>query len=52
MKDKKIISYRSDRIKKIAFNLRGLIRDVIMEEWSRLGREQEKILQARLRLLL
>ena len=43
MKDKKIISYKSDRIKKIAFNLRGLIRDVIMEEWSRLGREQEKI---------
>lgn len=43
MKDKKIIAYKNERIKKIAFNLRGLIRDVIMEEWSRLGREQERI---------
>lgn len=43
MRDKKIIAYKSDRVKKIAYNLRGLIRDVIMSEWGRLGREQEKI---------
>ena len=43
MKDKKILAYKDKRIKKIAFNLRGLIRDVVMDEWSHLGREQEKI---------
>ncbi len=43
MKDKKIIAYKSDRVKKIAYNLRGLIRDVTMREWGRLGREQKKI---------
>ena len=43
MKDKKIIAYKSDHVKKIAYNLRGLIREVVMSEWSRLGREQEKI---------
>lgn len=37
VKDKKIIVYKSERIKNIAFNLRGLIRDVIMDEWGRLG---------------
>jgi len=43
VKDKKIIAFKNKHIKKIAFTLRGLIRDVVMEEWSRLGREQEKI---------
>ena len=43
MKDKKIIAYKSDRVKRIAYNLRGLIRDVTMREWGRLGREQKKI---------
>ena len=37
VKDRKIISYKRERVKNIAFNLRGLIRDVIMDEWSRLG---------------
>lgn len=43
MKDKKILAYKNERIKRIAFNLRGVIRDVIMDEWSRLGNEQQKI---------
>jgi len=37
MKDKKTIAHKNKRIKKIAFNLRGLIRDIIMDEWGRLG---------------
>jgi hypothetical protein len=43
VKDKKIIAYKSERIKRIAFNLRGLIRDVVMDEWSRLGKIQSNI---------
>lgn len=41
MKDKKIIAYKNERIKKIAFNLRILIKKAVMQEWSRLGEEQE-----------
>lgn len=40
MKDKKIIAYKNERIRNTAFNLRGVIRDVIMDEWSRLGVKQ------------
>ena len=40
MKDKKIISYKKEQTKKIAFNLRKLLSKAVMEEWSRLGEEQ------------
>lgn len=40
VKDKKIIAYKNERVKNIAFKLRALIRDVIMDEWSRLGELQ------------
>jgi len=40
VKDKRIISY-NERSKKIAFNLRSLIRKTVMQEWSRLGKEQK-----------
>ena len=38
MKDKKIIAYKNERTKKIAFNLRKLLTKVVMGEWSRLGK--------------
>ena len=41
VKDKRIISYKNERSKKIAFNLRSLIRKTVMQEWSRLGKEQK-----------
>ena len=41
VKDKKIIAYKNERIKKIAFNLRRLISKAVMQEWSRLGKEQK-----------
>lgn len=41
VKDKRIISYKSERSKRIAFNLRSLIRKAVMQEWSRLGKEQK-----------
>ena len=43
VKDKKIIVYKYERIKKIAFNLRALIRDCVMDEWDRLGKIQGTI---------
>ncbi len=41
VKDKKIIAYKNERTKKIAYNLRKLIVRVVMAEWGRLGKEQE-----------
>ena len=41
MKDKKVIAYKNERSKKIAYNLRKLLRKAVMQEWSRLGREQK-----------
>ncbi len=43
MRDKKIIAYKDERIKRIAFSLRGLIRDCVMNEWDRLGKKQRMI---------
>lgn len=40
MKDKKIIAYKSEQFKKFAYNLRRLLTKAVMQEWSRLGREQ------------
>ena len=37
MKDKKTIAYKNERIKRIAFNLRKHLTEVVMDEWSRLG---------------
>ncbi len=37
MKKKKIIAYKDERIKKIAINLRKLLRDVVLDYDSRLG---------------
>lgn len=42
MKDKKIIAYKKERTKKIAFNLRKLIIKVVMDEDRRLGKEKVK----------
>ena len=42
MKDKKIIAYKKEQTKKIAFNLRKLLSKAVMKEWSRLGEEQVK----------
>lgn len=42
MKDKKIISYKSERVKKIAFNLRSLIRKAVVDKWMKLHREKIK----------
>jgi len=42
VKDKKIIAYKTERVKKIAFNLRTLIQKAVMDEWSRLGKEQKE----------
>ncbi len=41
MKDKKIIAYKKEQTRKIAFNLRGLIAKAVMQEWSRLGERQK-----------
>ena len=41
MKDKKIFAYKNEQVRKIAFNLRSLIRKAVMQEWSRLGKEQK-----------
>jgi len=41
VKDKKIIAYKSKQVKKIALNFRKLLIEVVMQEWSRLGEEQE-----------
>jgi len=53
MKNKKIIAYKNEQIKNIAFNLRILIRMAIMQEWSRLGnkkREKNKSQTERIRI--
>lgn len=42
MKDKKIIAYKNERIKKIAFILRALIREAVMDRWMKLHREKVK----------
>ena len=42
MRDKKIIAYKNERIKKIAFNLRILIRKAVMQEWINLHRDKVK----------
>lgn len=42
MKDKKIIAYKNERIKKIAFNLRALIREAVMDKLMKLHREKVK----------
>ncbi|TKJ27387.1 MAG: hypothetical protein CEE42_03100 [Promethearchaeota archaeon Loki_b31] len=41
MKDKKIIAYKNERTKKIAFNLRRLIVRAVMDEWMKLLREKK-----------
>lgn len=40
MKDKKTIAYKNEQIRNIAFNLRKLIKNVVMNKWSQLGRNQ------------
>ena len=40
VKDKKIIVYKNEQVKKFAYNLRNLVSKVVMQEWSRLGEEQ------------
>ena len=42
VRDKKIIAYKKEQSKKIAFNLRDLLSKAVMQEWSRLGEEQVK----------
>lgn len=42
VKDKKIIAYKSERTKKIAYNLRMLLTEAVMQEWDRLRREKVK----------
>ena len=37
MRDKKIIAYKSECAKKIAYNFRKLLTKVVMQEWERLG---------------
>lgn len=37
MKDKKVIAYKNECTKKIAFNLRRFLRKVVLQEWVRLG---------------
>jgi len=41
VKDKKIIAYKNERVKKFAYNLRSLIQEAVMVEWGRLGRNQK-----------
>ncbi len=43
VKDKKIIAYKNERVKKIAFNLRELIKRIAMVEWDRLSKKQRDI---------
>lgn len=45
MKDKKIIAYKKECTKKFAYNLRKLLTELVMREWSSLGEiknEKEK----------
>lgn len=42
VKDKKIIAYKNKRIRNIAFNLRGLIKEAVMQEWIDLHHEKIK----------
>ncbi|MBA7687627.1 hypothetical protein ES703_96091 [subsurface metagenome] len=41
VKDKKIIAYKNEQVKNIAYNLRKLIVRAVMKEWSSLGEEQK-----------
>jgi len=41
VKDKKIIAYRNEQTKKIAYNLRKLIVRAVMNEWMKLLREKK-----------
>jgi len=43
VKDKKIIVYKNEQVKKFAYNLRNLVTEVVMDKWSRLGKEQTSI---------
>lgn len=51
VKDKKIVAYKNEHIKKIAFNLRALIKDRVMDEWDRLGRKQRTIPLGKIRVI-
>jgi len=42
MKDKRIIAYKNERVKKIAFNFRKLLIEVVMQEWINLHHEKIK----------
>ncbi|MHA1104987.1 MAG: hypothetical protein ACTSPN_04605 [Promethearchaeota archaeon] len=42
MKDKKVIAYKNELSKKIAYNLRKLLRKVVMEEFNRLTEEKSE----------
>ena len=42
VKDKRIIAHKNEKIKKIAYGLRGFLVKATMKEWSRLGREKRK----------
>ena len=46
VKDKKIIAYKNERTKKIAYNLRKLIIRAVMDKWSRLSDEKKNKPQA------
>jgi hypothetical protein len=43
VKDKKTIVYKNERSKRVAYNLRRLILEAAMNEWSHLGEEQKRI---------
>jgi len=42
MKDKRIIAYKNERVKNIAFNLRILIKKAVMQDWIDLLHEKTK----------
>jgi hypothetical protein len=42
VKDKRIIAYKSEQIKNIAYGLREVLVKSTMKEWSRLGREKRE----------
>ena len=51
MKDKKIIAFKNKRIKKIVFNLRGLIKNRVIDEWDLLGKRQSTIRLGKIRVI-
>ena len=50
VKNKKIIAYKSEHIKKIAFNLRKLIKNRVMDEWGRLGEMQKTMYVGKIKI--